>query len=108
MPYFDLARTEYHRRLGHLEFHGALAMRALAVEYLAPARFDDLLEVFVRVDKLGRTSVTYDYAVYRLDEDGSDLLMATARQTSVLIDLDARRPIPIPDTFREQIASFER
>jgi len=34
--------------------------------------------------------------------------MATAQQTSVLIDLDARRPIPIPDTLREHIASFER
>jgi acyl-CoA thioester hydrolase len=108
MPYFDLARTEYHRHLGHLQFHGELAMRALAVEYVAPARFDDLLEVFVRVDRLGRTSVTYDYAAYRLEEDGSDLLMATAQQTSVLIDLDERRPIPIPDTFRDHIGSFER
>ena len=42
-------------------------MRASSVEYLAPARFDDLLEVFVRVARIGRTSVTYDYAAYRLE-----------------------------------------
>ena len=33
-------------------------MRASSVEYHAPARFDDLLECFVRVSRIGRTSVT--------------------------------------------------
>jgi acyl-CoA thioester hydrolase len=108
MPYFDLARTEYHRHLGHVQVPGEFAMRALTVEYLAPARFDDLLEVFVRVDRLGRTSVTYQYAAYRLDGDDADLPMATATQTSVLIDVEDRRPLPIPDSFRNRIASFEQ
>jgi acyl-CoA thioester hydrolase len=108
MPYFDLARTEYHRHLGHLQIRGEFAMRASSVEYFAPARFDDLLEVFVRVDRVGNTSVTYDYAAYRLDEGDNDLLMATAKQTAVLIDLDDRRPVPIPDQFRAQIKTFEK
>ena len=72
-------------------------MRASAVEYHAPARFDDLLEVFVRVERIGRTSVTYDYAAYRLDDDGADdILMATAKQTVVLIDHSTRIPVPVP------------
>src|SRR3954469_23421213 len=82
LPYFDLARTEYHRHLGAIENRGEFAMRASHVEYDAPARFDDLLEVFVRVERIGTTSVTYDYAAYRCDDDGvADLLMATAKQT---------------------------
>jgi acyl-CoA thioester hydrolase len=105
MPYFDLARTEYHRHLGHLEMRGGFAMRASTVEYHAPARFDDLLEVFVRVERVGTTSVTYDHAAY-LAED--DVLMATAKQTLVLIDLSDRRPVPVPDSFRDQVAAFER
>ncbi len=40
-------------------------MRAMAVEYHAPARFDDLLEVFVRISRIGRSSVTYEFAAYR-------------------------------------------
>ena len=32
----------------------------MTVDYHAPARFDDLLEVFVRVDRIGTTSVTYN------------------------------------------------
>jgi acyl-CoA thioester hydrolase len=105
LPYFDLARTEYHRHLGHLEIRGEFAVRASSVEYHAPARFDDLLEVFVRVERIGTTSVTYDHAAY-LAED--DVPMATAKQTLVLIDLADRRPVPVPETFREQVAAFER
>ncbi len=73
LPYFDHARTEYHRHLGSLRIEGAeFVMRASNVEYLAPARFDDLLECFVRVSRIGRTSVTYDVAAYRLPDDDAD------------------------------------
>jgi len=110
MPYFDQARTEYHRHLGAIDIRGEFALRALTVEYHAPARFDDLLEVFVRVERIGTTSVTYDYAAYRLDEDdgADDVLMATAKQTVVLIERDTRRPAPVPDSFRERIGAFEQ
>jgi acyl-CoA thioester hydrolase len=105
MPYFDVARVEYHRHLGHLRLPGRFAMRASTVEYHAPARFDDLLEVFVRVERVGTTSVTYDHAAYLADED---VLMATAKQTLVLINPADRRPLPVPDSFRDQVAAFER
>jgi acyl-CoA thioester hydrolase len=107
MPYFDLARTEYHRHLGHVLLGDAdFAMRASTVEYHAPARFDDLLEVFVRTERIGTTSITYAHAVYRIDDEG-DLLMVTAKQTLVLIDLAGRRPVPVPEPFRARIAEFE-
>jgi acyl-CoA thioester hydrolase len=105
LPYLDLARVEYHRHLGHLQLPGQFAMRASAVEYHAPARFDDLLEVFVRVERVGTTSVTYDHAAYLAE---NDVLMATAKQTLVLIDVADRRPLPVPDSFRDQVAAFER
>ena len=108
LPYFDLARTEYHRHLGAIDLRGEFAMRASLVEYHAPARFDDLLEIFVRVDRVGTTSVTYDCAAYRCDDDGEpDVLMATAKQTLVLIDLATRRPTPIPDSFRTRVTEFD-
>ena len=109
MPYFDLARTEYHRHLGRVALGDVdFAMRALSVEYVAPARFDDLLEVFVRVSRIGTTSITYDHAAYRIDGDGDDTLMATAQATTVCISLDERRASPVPDAFRELVTGFER
>ena len=82
-------------------------MRAVTVEYVAPARFDDLLEIFVRVERIGTTSITYDHAAYRLDDDGEDELMATAKATLVCIDLVERRAVPVPDAFRDQVTTFE-
>jgi YbgC/YbaW family acyl-CoA thioester hydrolase len=106
MPYFDLARTEYHRHLGTIEHRGQFAMRASRVEYHAPARFDDALEIFVRVERIGTTSVTYDLAAYGLDGD-ADVLLATASQTLVFIDPATRRPEPVPAELREVVAAFE-
>ena len=108
LPYFDLARTEYHRHLGRVVLGDVdFAMRATTVEYHAGARFDDLLEVFVRVARIGTTSITYEHAAYRIDEDGGELLMATSTATLVCIALDERKAVPVPDAFRERIAEFE-
>ena len=106
MPYFDLARVEYHRHLGRPHLGSVdFAMRAITVEYVAGARFDDLLEIFVRVERIGTTSITYDHAVYRTEDD---TLMSTAKATLVCIALDERRAVPVPTAFREQIEAFER
>jgi acyl-CoA thioester hydrolase len=105
LPYFDHARTEYHRHVGSARIEAAeFVMRASSVEYLAPARFDDLLELFVRVTRIGTSSVTYECAAYRLPDDA---LMVSAQQTLVLIELDQRRPMRVPDSFREQVRAFE-
>jgi YbgC/YbaW family acyl-CoA thioester hydrolase len=107
LPYFDHARVEYHRHLGlsTMDLGGLeLVMRACSIEYFAPARFDDLLEVFVRLRRIGRTSATYEGAAYRVDDD---LLMVTAQLTLVLVDLDERKAQPIPETFRATIRLFE-
>jgi len=108
-PYIDLARVEYHRKLGLLgieigEPGVEFVTRACTIEYEAPAVFDDELEVFIRVARIGRTSATYEAAVYRARDD---VLMVTATQTLVLVDLDQRRPSAIPASFRETIAAFE-
>jgi acyl-CoA thioester hydrolase len=105
LPYFDHARTEYHRHLGLTVPEGTEpVVRASAVEYHAPARFDDLLECFVRVLRIGRSSVTYEYAAHRLPDDA---LMVTATQTLVLIDRVERRPVPVPERVRACVRAFE-
>jgi acyl-CoA thioester hydrolase len=107
LPYFDAARVEYHRHLGLLEplprVH-EFVMRACTIEYFAPARFDDLVEVFVRLSRFGRTSAAYELAAFRVDDDTP---MVTARQTLVLVDLAERRACEIPADHRDRILAFE-
>ena len=106
LPYFDLARVEYHRHLElmRVEPGREFVMRASSVDYLAPARFDDLIEVFVRPARIGRTSVTFENAAYRVDDD---LLMVTAQQTLVLVDLEQRKACPIPDSYVNRLRELE-
>jgi acyl-CoA thioester hydrolase len=107
LPYFDQARVEYarhHEMLATGPEEHEFVMRASTIEYHAPARFDDLLEVFIRVSRIGRTSATYECAAYRVDDD---VLMVTAQQTLVLVDLEERRACAIPDSFKERIRAFE-
>ena len=105
-PYFDLARVEYLRAIGqlHRESAGAYVMRANDVEYFAPARFDDELEIYARVSRIGRTSVTFQFAAYKIPED---TLMVTAHQTLVYVDLDERKALPVPDDYRAAVVELE-
>jgi acyl-CoA thioester hydrolase len=106
LPYFDLARVEYHRHLGLLRIDDEheLVMRASTVEYFAPARFDDLLEVFVRLARIGTTSAAYKCAAFRVEDDA---LMVTAKQTLVLVDLEERQAQPIPERMIQAVRTFE-
>jgi acyl-CoA thioester hydrolase len=109
LPYLDLARVEYHRKLDLLGMEVGepgveFVMRALTIEYHAPAVFDDELELFIRVGRIGRTSSTYECAAYRVSDD---LLLVTATQTLVLVDLDQRKACEIPQEFRDTIHGFE-
>jgi len=106
MPYFDLARVEYHRALDMLRTGPEgeqFVMRAMTVEYHAPARFDDEIEVDVRIKRIGTSSVTYEFAAYL----GGELLAVTATQTNVLVDLAEQKPCRVPDWWREKILAFE-
>ena len=58
----------------------------------------------MRIERIGRTSLTYDHAAYRVEDD---TLMATAKATLVCIALDERRATPVPDEFRAQVEAFE-
>jgi acyl-CoA thioester hydrolase len=108
MPYFDRARVEYLRHLGLLggpvgepEF----VMRAQHVEYLAPARFDDELEVFARVRRLGRSSILWSFQAINV---ASQAHLVSAEQTLVYVDLESRRPVAIGDRLRKAIGAFEQ
>lgn len=95
LAYFDVGRTEFLRAQGasyaELERRGfRLAVVDLAVRYVQPARFDDELQLGVRLTELGRASVRFEY---RLRRDATTLVTGYTR----LGCLDVRnRPTPLP------------
>lgn len=98
--YVELAVTEFMRALGfgaelaNAEIDYQLVKQTL--EWKAPARFDDVLELRVRPLRLGNTSFTMSVGFRR---DGDETLLASAETIYVLVDHQLRKR-PLPEGFR--------
>ncbi len=64
--------------------------------------FPDALHIGLRLEKLGNSSVIYQLAVFRGDDDAP---AAIGRFVHVYVDATTRRPTPVPATIR---AALER
>jgi acyl-CoA thioester hydrolase len=91
----ERAETELMRRLGVLGPEwGDFPRRKVEAEYLNVLRFDDEIEIKLRVEKVGRTSVTYAWTIAK---DGEAYIKG--RHTVVHVDDDGR-PEPLSDPLR--------
>lgn len=107
--HLDRAVLAYRRHLGVplLGPEGHLfVVRSLEVEYRSSARFDEEIEVFVRVAELGRTSHTVEARMERLGDDGP-AHVADARLVVVGLAAYGGRPSRVPAGMRDAIAAFE-
>jgi YbgC/YbaW family acyl-CoA thioester hydrolase len=115
LTYIDTALAEYWREIGLAYPHGYvdrygndIYLRKATVEYLGSARYDDQLAVLTRVAKLGRTSMTYAFEIYRDDPDPSGAPLITAEMVYVNADPATMKPAPLPEGLRERIRGYER
>ena len=108
LAYFDLGITEYWRAIGTpypegLAEHGSdLFVRKATLEYHASAAYDDQIEVWVRVERIGRSSITFRIEV-RLD----GRLLVDGELVYVNADPVRKVAAPVPVFLREAIARFE-
>ncbi len=108
LTYFDVAFTEYWRAtrlpdaLAQSEASLEMFARKAGIEYHAPARFDDLLEIGVRCAGIGRSSLRFLLEIFRGDE-----LLVSGEMTYVYADSRLRESRPVPDDWRERLSSIE-
>ena len=105
----EVARHEYWARLGVPRFLMARegvddTVVDVQARYRTPARCSDLLDVRARTALLGRTSCVMEFLVTR---GGAEEVIAELRSIHVIVDLQTRRPIPVPQFFRQAILDFE-
>jgi len=78
---------------------------ASSCEFRASASYPEELEVAIGVERLGRTSLTWDLHILRAgdggDHDGEPI--ALGRFTHVFVDATTRRPVPLPDDLRAAV-----
>jgi acyl-CoA thioester hydrolase len=106
LRFMERGRTEFLRSLGHnqhqlMQEGVAFAVRSASVEFLKPAKLDDLLTVETAVAALGRAQVSF---VQRIRRDHELLLDAKIRVAC--IDPSAGRPIRMPRALHEQLSAL--
>jgi acyl-CoA thioester hydrolase len=69
-------------------------------DYFASVAYPDLIEVGVRVAKLGNSSVQYELAVFKAGEDEA---CAAGRFVHVFVDRTSNSPVSIPEALREAL-----
>lgn len=111
LDYLEIAQSEYYRNLGILLYDEAqrtyfdTATVRITVEFKAPARVDELLDIYSRVAAIGKTSMTQRTEIYR---DGTDELLTTGETVYVGYDSEKVVSRVVPDDVRELVEQYER
>lgn len=97
--YLEAARQGYYRDvIGQRLDEVDTVIVDLHIEYKAPIELDQHVEVVVRIDDLGESSIVKTYEI-RADGD----IAATARTTQVVINNETGSASPIPVDWRRRI-----
>lgn len=111
LTYIDTAIADYWRAIGlpypegYVErYDSDVFLRKATVEYLGSAHYEDELEVFCRASRLGRSSMTFLFEIWR----GAADLLITAELVYVNAHPQSRTAVPLPEEFRQRVLAFER
>jgi acyl-CoA thioester hydrolase len=98
--YFDTAVTYFEMTehvVGLLDGPVHCVVAEVACRYHSSLAFPDQVTVGVRVAQIGRTSVRYEIAVFRNEED---IAAAEGHFVHVFVERGSQRPVPIPAESR--------
>jgi YbgC/YbaW family acyl-CoA thioester hydrolase len=108
LNYFDTAVADYWRAMA-LPYQAAMAqlggdlyVRKATLDYLGSARFDDLLDVAIRCEHIGNTSLRLRCAVSR-----GEKLLVTGELVYVFADPATQSSRPVPPELRKMLRDFE-
>lgn len=101
--YFDTVVNEHLIRTGGLDMRGGESIGIVvetACRFHKPLTFPEVIDAGMRVAHLGRSSVAYEIALFRRDDDAA---AATGRFVHVWVDRTHRRPVAIPAGIRSAL-----
>lgn len=115
LKFLERCRTEWLRDIGHeqgelLRDPGiAFVVRSVNVEYLKPARLDDLLSVSLEVERITKSQIFFRQHVRRDNPDapnGGDELIS-ARIQIVCVNMAQMKITSIPTVLRTQLEAIQ-
>lgn len=91
LRYFEIGRTELLRASGgcyrEMEASGQLVV-VIRVDcrFRSPAKYDDLIRVHTRIDRVTAAKIVHEYTITRPDHAGTDETLVDATVTLAVID----------------------
>ena len=111
LGYLELSTAEYWRNLGigiyHLPRSGYfdLAVVKTTIEFRSPALVDEIVRAYVRVSRIGNSSMDMQMELYRPEPE---TLLTAIDAVYVGYDAASKTSRRVPDDFRELINYFEQ
>jgi acyl-CoA thioester hydrolase len=108
LTYFDVGVTEYYRAIGKpypdaiLAEGSDLYAKKAEIEYHVSAEYDDVIDICVRVSRIGRSSFEFTIELYRASE-----LLVTGSLIYVNADPATRKSAPLAESLTSAFRDFE-
>ena len=110
LKFFERARTEWLRVAGvgqqqlSSETSCMFVVKSASIDYHAPAKLDDRLEISVENQKLGRASVLFTQEAW-CTNDHHPVLLCSGSIRVGCVDMTSLRPAGIPDSVFRKISN---
>ena len=112
LKFLERCRTEWLRAIGHeqadlLRDPGiAFVVRSVALEYLKPARLDDLITISLEVDRITKSQIFFGQHIRRATPDGDEELLS-GRVQIVCVNAAKMKITSIPVELRTQLEALQ-
>ena len=110
LGYLEIVQAEYYRNLGFAIYiipksgYFDFAVVKSTLEFKAPARLDEIIDLHIRVSKIGNTSLTLNMEIYPED---SDRLLTSIEAIYVGYDSVTETSKRVPNDIRQLVTHFE-
>ena len=111
LGYLEIGQAEYYRNLGFAIYviprsgYFDFAVVKSTLEFKAPARVDEIIELHVRVSNIGNTSLTLNMEIY---PEGNERLLTSIETIYVGYDAETESTKRVPDDIRRLVTHFEQ
>jgi acyl-CoA thioester hydrolase len=108
LTYFDEGLTGYMHAIkctyGDLKNAGVdLFYIRTECDFKSEAFFEEVLNVHARAGQIGNSSIPFEFAAFKAQ---SDELVATGKIVAVTIDPQTKKPVRVPEVFRDAVARY--
>ena len=110
LGYLEVGQAEYYRNLGFAIYvipqsgYFDFAVAKSTQEFKAPAKVDEIIELYVRVSHIGTASLVLHLEIYPED---SNRMLTHIETVYVGYDSEKERSKPVPDAIRQLVTHYE-